>query len=352
MKSNIKKLKNCKRVVEVKVSSDKVKDEFEKVYQGLKNVANIPGYRVGKAPRDLLEQHYSNTAKEEVIKRLVPDTYRSLLEEHKLDPIGYPDISDVSLDKDGNFSYKATIETRPDFTLKNYKGLKLNKKKLEVKEEEVGKNLEALREQSANSVPKKDSDEKDKVLPKLDDEFAKDLGLENLEKLREAIRENLKQRKEIDIQADLELQIIDQLVANVNFDIPDSLFNAEKNRLLKDANSRVAYMEAIQKKSNPDKKFSLSDKDKSELEENATKQANRQIKAFFILDKIAQQEKIHLNEDDIEKKIEEMSTQYNKPKEEIRKQLEKNNMLDEIALNMRNKKVMDFLLKEATIKEG
>ncbi len=349
MKSSIKKLKNCKKIVEVTLSPEKVKDEFESVYKSIGKVANVPGFRPGNVPRDLLEKHYSKSAKEELIKRLIPQTYRKVLEEHKLDPIGYPDISDVKLDLKQGFSYKASIETRPDLSLKTYTGLKLKRKKVEVKEETVQRNLESLREMNAQNVPKKDSKEKEKILPKLDDEFAKDVGFENLDKLKEAVRQNLKQRIERDVESDLEMQIITQLIAGVNFDIPESLVNAEKNRLMKEANMRIAYMEGMQKKEKDDKKFTLSDKDKKELEESSLKQAVRQVKAFFILDKVAQTEKIYLKEEEIEKHIEDLATQYKKTKDEMKKDLEKNRMLDEIALNLRNRKVMEFLLKEAKI---
>lgn len=349
MKSSIKKLKNCKKVLEVKLPSEKVKDEFDRVYEDIRKVASIPGYRVGKAPRDLLELHYAKTAREEVIKNLVPETYRKLVEQYNLDPIGYPDINDLKLDIKEGFSYKASIETRPDFSLRNYKGLRLKRKSVEVKEEDVQKNLESLREANAQKVPKKDSEEKEKVLPKIDNEFAKDLGFENMEKLKDAIRQNLKLRLEQDAQADLEMQVIKQLVDGLNFEVPQSFVNSEKERLIKDANMRIAYMEAIQKKQNLDKKFALSDKDKKELEQNAEKQALRQVKVFFILDKIAQVEKMHITHEEFEKRIEELAGQYKKTNDEVRRQLEKNHRLDEVAVNMRNAKVMQFLLKEAKV---
>lgn len=349
MKSSIKKLKNCKKVLEIKLPADKVKDELDKVYSDIKKVASVPGYRKGNVPRDLLELHYSETAKEEAIKNLVPDSYRKILEQYKLDPVGYPDISEVKLDLKEGFSYKVSIETRPEFSLRSYKGLKLKKKSDEVKEEDIQRNLESLRETHAQSVPKKDTEEKEKVLPNLDDEFAKDLGFENLEKVKDAIKENLKHRLQHEVQSDLEMQVINQLVEAMNFEIPDSLVNAEKERLLKDANARISYIEAIQKHQPNDKKFTLTDKDKKELEANAQKQAVRQVKAFFILDKIAQAEKIHIKHEELDKRIEELASQYKKTESEMRKHLEKNNMLDEIAVNMRNAKVMEFLLKEAKI---
>jgi len=349
MKTSIKKLKNCKRVVDVELSSERVKDEFDKVYENIKKVASVSGYRVGKVPRDLLELNYSENAREEVIKRLTSETYRNILEQYKLDPVRYPEITDLKLDIKEGFSCKVGIEIRPEFSLKNYKALKLKKKKVELKEEYVQKTLESLREANAQKIPKKDKEEKEQLMPKLDDEFAKDLGCENLEKLKDLIRKNQEYRLEMESQADLEVQLINQLVDGVNFETPESLVKAEKERLLKDVNARVAYMENIQKKENPDKKFTLTDKDKKELEVTAEKQAVRQVKAFFVLEKIAQLEKIYLKEEDLEKRIGEMAQQYKKTKDEIKRYLEKNHMLDEEALNIRNKKVMEFLLKEAKI---
>ena len=345
---------------EVKLPAERVKDEFEKVYEGIKKVASVPGYRAGKVPRDLLEQHYSKTAREEVLKKLVPETYGKILEEHKIDPIGYPDITDVKLGLNEEFSYKASIETKPEFSLKNFKGLKVKRKAKEVKEEDIQKNLKSLQEAHAQNVPKKDSEastlvnkgqdeEKEKVLPKLDDDFAKDMGFDTLDKVKEVIRQNLKARLEQESQADMEMQVVNQMVDGANFEVPDSLIDSEKNRLLKDANMRIEYMQAMQKQQDPDKKFSLSDKDKAELEESTSMQAIRQVKAFFILDKIAQAEKIYIKEEDLEKRIEEMAAQHKKTKEDVRKRLEKNHGLDEMALNMRNAKVMQFLLKEAKI---
>jgi len=183
----------------------------------------------------------------------------------------------------------------------------------------------------------------------LDDEFAKDLGLENLEKMKEAIKENLKARLEQESEADLEIQIIDKLLDGMDFEVPETLVNSEKERLIKDADMRIKYMEALQKKENPDKKFTLEEKDKKELEEKASKQAVRQVKAFFMLDKIAQDEKIYLKEEEIEEYIEGLAAQHKKTKDEIRSYLEKGHGMDELAVNMRNKKVMEFLLKEAKI---
>ncbi|MDP2920808.1 MAG: trigger factor [Candidatus Omnitrophota bacterium] len=349
MKSSVKKLKNCKHSFEVSLPPEKVKEALDEVYLNIGKYASVPGFRQGRAPRDLLELHYSKAAKEEVLKKLIPETYEKIIQENKLDPIGYPEVSDVKLDTKDGFSYKASIETRPEINLKNYKGLKLKKKSVEVKEEDVIKNMERIRELHSHNVPKEGAEEKEKVLPKLDDEFAKDAGFENLEKLKDAIKENLKARLEQDSESDLEVQVIDKLLDSMDFEVPETLVNSEKERLVKEADARIKYMEALQKKQAPDKKFILEEKDRKELEENAYKQALRQVKAFFILDRIAQAEKIYIKEEELDKYLEGLAGQYKKTKDEIRAHLEKNHGMDELVVNMRNKKVMDFLLKEAKV---
>ena len=359
MKSNVKKLKNCKHAVEVSLPAEKVKQTFDDIYNDIGKHATVPGFRQGRAPRDLLELNYSKTAREEVLKKLIPETYEKILAENKLDPIGYPDITDVKLDLKEGFSYKASIETRPEIVLKNYKGFKLKKKSVEVKDEEVIKNLEHLRELHSQNVPKEGSQEKEKILPKLDDEFAKDLGLESLEKLKEAVRQNIKLKLEQDSEADLDVQVIDKLLDSIDFEVPETLVNSEKKRLMKDADMRIKYMEALKQRQNskdPSAPAALQDQEnssnflgKKELEESANKQAVRQVKAFFILDKIAAAEKIYLKEEDLDKYIEGLAVQYKKTKEEIRGYLEKGHGMDELAINMRNKKVMEFLLREAKI---
>ena len=363
MRSNVKKLKNCRHAIEVNLPPEKVKQAFDEVYQDIGRYANVPGFRIGKAPRDLLELHYSKTAKEEVLKKLIPETYEKILGEHKLDPIGYPDISDVKLDINEGLYYKASIEIRPEIHLKNYKGLKLKRKNKELGQEDVDKELEYLRELHSHNVPKNDSETKEKVLPKLDDDFAKGLGFENLEKLKAAVTENLKLKLEEDARVDMEMQIIDRLLDNMDFEVPESLVNSEKERLVKEAEMRIKYIEALQKKEkarDPSAPASpqdhqenslnfLDDKDKRELEENAYKQAVRQVKAFFILDKIADTEKIYLKHEELDKYIEEMAARYKKTREEIKDYLEKGHGLNELAVNLRNKKVVEFLIKEAKI---
>ncbi len=152
VKAKVKSQEECATFFDIEVSREAVDKAFEEVYNEITKIANIPGFRVGKAPKGLVRKHYTDNAKEEVLKRLIPDAYRNILSEHKLDPVGLPEISDISFEEGKSLSFKARVETRPKFKLKDYKGIKIEKKKVVMKDEDIDKTLENLREINAKYI--------------------------------------------------------------------------------------------------------------------------------------------------------------------------------------------------------
>lgn len=144
-KSKSKKIEECTTLFEIEVPPEIIAKAFEEVYEEIAKIANIPGFRVGKAPKDMVIKHYAKDAKEEVLKRLVPEAYRSAVEEHEIRPIGLPEISDVNFEEAKLLSFKAKVNTRPVFKLRDYKGLKVAKKKVTIKDEDVEKTIDNLR---------------------------------------------------------------------------------------------------------------------------------------------------------------------------------------------------------------
>lgn len=156
VKSKAKSIDECAVLLEIDVSKDTIDKAFEEVYEEITKVATVPGFRTGKAPKELVKKHYSKDAGSEVLKRLIPDSYRIALEEHKVLPLGFPEITDVSFEEGKHLKFKAKVEIRPKFKLKTYKGIKVEKKKPGVKDEDVTKTLENLREMSATYAPVED----------------------------------------------------------------------------------------------------------------------------------------------------------------------------------------------------
>ncbi|MFH1189613.1 MAG: trigger factor [Candidatus Omnitrophota bacterium] len=149
MRSKVKPIDECSALLEIEASKEAIAKAFDEVYDEIHKVAVIPGFRAGKAPKDMVRINYAKAAKEEVLKRLVPESYRKAIEEHGITPIGMPEISDLVFEDDKPFTFKAKIETRPKFKLKAYKGLSFEKKKAAVTGEDVNSMLKSLQEMNA-----------------------------------------------------------------------------------------------------------------------------------------------------------------------------------------------------------
>ena len=89
MKSEIKKSEGLVREVEVEIPADRVKEEFDKVYETYRKKAKIKGFRPGKAPMNVVRQKYSEAAREDVLEKLVEESYPKALQENTL-PVCYP----------------------------------------------------------------------------------------------------------------------------------------------------------------------------------------------------------------------------------------------------------------------
>ncbi len=129
MKVATKRLKDNKVSLDVEVSKEAVKKKFDEIYDKIGKEIKIPGFRPGKAPRHILEQHHSKLASEEVIKDLVSESYQESIKSENIDVIDLPQITDVKLNND-TLSYKAEVEVKPEIKITQYKGLKLKKNEI------------------------------------------------------------------------------------------------------------------------------------------------------------------------------------------------------------------------------
>lgn len=153
MKSSVDKLDGLVRKLNVEVPAEKVQSAFDRVYKGIQKNANIKGFRKGKAPMATIKSLYADKVHDDVLNDLVSEGYRAALDEHSLDPIGYPKIDFETLDSDKQFNFSAEFEVRPEVTLKKYEGLKIEKEKIQVSDEQVDSVLENIRSSQAELVP-------------------------------------------------------------------------------------------------------------------------------------------------------------------------------------------------------
>jgi len=119
----VENLAPCKKLVRVEVEAQKVDETLDKVAKDFQREANLPGFRPGKAPRDMVLRKYGKDIEDEAKRKLISEAYKSALEEQKLDVLGYPDIEEIQFSRGQPLQFAATIETSPDFELPEYKGI-------------------------------------------------------------------------------------------------------------------------------------------------------------------------------------------------------------------------------------
>src|SRR5580698_9305034 len=141
MKVEFKKVDALKREMKFEIPREKVTEAMDLVYNEIGKHAKIKGFRPGKVPRHILTTSHGQLAKDETIKKIIPQAYHDGVSQHQLNPIDLPEISEVDL-KDGVLTFTATLDIRPEVDISKYKGLKVERKKSEVTDEELQKALE------------------------------------------------------------------------------------------------------------------------------------------------------------------------------------------------------------------
>ncbi|MCM8762791.1 MAG: hypothetical protein NC829_00205 [Candidatus Omnitrophica bacterium] len=271
MKTSVKKIDTHKREISIEVSGEVITKKFDEVYAKLAQEVKVAGFRPGKAPRHILERHHSNLANERVLKELIPAICDEAIKNEKMEVIQLSEIQDVELRSDF-LSFKATVEVKPEIKLKDYKGIKINYNKIEVKDEDLDKAKENIKEI--------------KKVKEIDDNLARGIGYINVAELEESLRHSIYVQKESQRRNQLENQIIERLLKDADFGIPKSMVE----RQLKD----LVYHTKID--------LSMRGLTKEQIEaeeENITKrlrpEAERQVKIYLILEEIAKRENIALD---------------------------------------------------------
>ena len=272
MKTEVKKLDSTKREINVTVSGELVKNKFEDVFAEVAKESKVPGFRPGKAPRDVLEKHYAASVHDQVLKELVPDVYNQAIAAEKLDVIELPQITEVKLDRT-NLSFKATVEVTPEIQVKDYKNKKINFKKIVVSTDEIKKQMDTIVESHKAAS--------------LDDKFSRSLGYPNLVELEKAVERQLFTTKENQERARIENELIENLMQGLEFKLPQGLVNRQTQDMLRSTKLDLAMKGLPRDKIEEQEKLLL---------EGIQPEAKKQVKVYLVLAEIAKKENIPIDD--------------------------------------------------------
>ncbi|MBN1384436.1 MAG: trigger factor [Elusimicrobia bacterium] len=409
MKVDVLAEKGCLVEINIEIPAEDVKKEIDVVFSDIQKNATIDGFRKGHAPMDFVKREFARTALEKAKQNLMQSAVEKAIKEKNLQPVVTPVVEPNEYVAEEPFSFKLKIENFPKFTPKNFKKVKITKKIKKISDKEINAVIENLQDRQANltdagdvtvephhfliadyegtvdgkkmgklienqtidlshkSLPEgfaaglvgmrvgenrtvetkisgkpakfdiKVKAIKNKVLPKADDDFAKDLGHKDVAELREKVKDELVKTEDEKSRQDMENQIIENLLKSNDFAVPETLVEEETNRLIEKTKqyfiSNRTYQEEEFKKSIP----AMKDKYKTDAEKT--------VRISYLLSRIAKDEDISVSMEDVNRKIEEFSGGDKKVAANYDKHREY------IMLQMKEKKLFDFLLENAKIKE-
>lgn len=143
----------CRRELEIEIPVEVVEKETERVTREFARAARLPGFRPGKAPPALVRTRFSDEIKSEVLHTLIPNSFETAAREKNLRPVSGPRIEKLEVEPGKPVRFRALFEVLPEIRLGSYQGLEIERVKLEVTDEDIARELEALREQAATLEP-------------------------------------------------------------------------------------------------------------------------------------------------------------------------------------------------------
>ena len=150
MKVEVETQPHSTATLRIELPPEEVRTEWDAIAGNYARYARIPGYRLGKAPRAVIERKFRKEIQDELTKKLVSKSYHEAIAEKQLRVISLTNLEDVEFGDDRSMRFRATVVTAPEFELPEYKNIPVELPTGEVTAEEVNAALERLRDQSAD----------------------------------------------------------------------------------------------------------------------------------------------------------------------------------------------------------
>ena len=179
---------------------------------------------------------------------------------------------------------------------------------------------------------------KEKQLPELNDDFAKDMGLENLEDLKIKIKESMEQEEKRRQESEVERQIVEHLLEKNKFEVPESIVAQQKEYLIK-------RMSDYMKKQGADDEFIAKQVEFSK--DKYLEEANKNVRLSYILNSIYSEEKLEVTDQEIEAEKQKILDSNQARKEEVEKYFTEYKA--NISASLKEKKIFDFIINNSKI---
>ena len=405
----------------------KVFDEgMKKVFNKNSKYFNIPGFRKGKAPMNIVEKYYGDEIfYEDTFNEVAPSVYDEAIKSEKLEVVSKPEIDIVQIGKGKDLIFTAIVDTKPEVKLGKYKGISVEKVEYKVEDKDVEDELNRMAERNSRMITVTDRaakkgdtavidfagsvdgvpfeggsaenhelelgsntfipgfedqvigmkteavkdvkvkfpedyfskelagkdavfkvtvhEIKKKELPKIDDEFAKDVSeFDTLKELKADIKSKKEKQNEETSKAQLEESAVKTVAADSSVEIPNGMVELEIDNMEQDMDRRLAYQGI-----NLEQYLQMLGKTKADFRKESIEPAKESIKLRLVLEAVCKDAKIDADSKEVEAKIKELATSYGRKEEEL-----KNNeaLIENVKENVKTEKAIALIVDNAKIK--
>lgn len=405
----------------------KIFDEgIRKVFNKNAKYFNIPGFRKGRAPMNIVEKYYGDEIfYEDAFNEIVPSIYDEAIKSEKLEVVSRPKIDIVQIGKGKDLIFTALVDVKPEVKLGKYKGISVEKTEYKVEEKDIENEIKSMAERNSRMVtvtdrPAKKGDIavidfvgsvngvefeggkannhelelgsntfipgfedqvigmkteevkdvkvkfpdeyfskdlagkdavfkvtvheiKEKELPKIDDEFAKDVSeFDTLKELEADIKAKKEKQNEERAKAELEERAIKTVAADSKIDIPTGMVELEIDNMEQDMDRRLAYQGM-----NLEQYLQMLGKTKIDFRNESQDPAKQNITLRLVLEAVFDDAKLEISDEEVNNKIKELATTYGRKEEDL-----KNNedLISNIKDSIKSEKAIAYIVDNAKVK--
>ncbi|MCD6378758.1 MAG: trigger factor [Planctomycetes bacterium] len=420
----VEEIDTLRRKVTVRVDKSKIESKFDEMFGELGRSAQIPGFRIGRAPRRLIEKRFGKEIAADVRNAVVAEAMDKALKQADFKPFGNPEIKleEIELPENDDLTFSFEVDVVPEFELPDYEGIEITRPSVEITDKQVDDALEGYRRGYGRFVPTDKPAQKDDViladvvisgegidhkvpnaemrvaagevegipienladvltgaragetcevstkvpaahpredwrdkqvkitfevkdvkrleLPELNDAFAERLGFGSLSELRQAIRDDLEARANFQQRQSMHEQVKKFLLDNTDFELPKEHTQRLADRILTRRYINLLNLGVPREK---------IDENLQKLRQEASEQAAVEMKLYFILDKLAQEMQIEVDDAEVNARIAQIAARYNRRPERLRREMTDDGSLEELIATIRSEKAIEKVLEKAKI---
>src|SRR6056300_821167 len=385
-----------KREFEVVITNKEINNLVEIKLNDLAKEANLPGFRPGKVPVSVVKNRFGKQVLGEVVRESVDNATKETIENNKLVPSSQPKIEITSFEEGEDLKAKLSVELMPEFEIPDLSKLEISKPVVKVGEKEVdevpfeggeakGHNLKLgsnsfipgfedglvgcskgekveikvtfPKDYQAANLAGKDAvfettineikEDNDLVV---NDDLAKNLGMENLASLKKAVSEQISKQHELVSRDKSKRQVLDKLADSISFELPETLEKEEYNSICMamNPNSKPDNIDKSDDKPELQADKGMSDEEKAD----ASEIAKRIVRLGLLLSEIGRKNNIKVEDEDTRNAMMKEIQKYPGQEKQVMDYFKNNpEAQQQLSGPIFEDKIIDFILELANVKE-